>query len=118
MLACTKPDALLLQEGAEGKIAAGALLGAYEATRFKSKVKPVTTLEQMEVIVPPTVDVAAGQQAVDHAVAMAKGALLTRCVSGVVRAVMAGCLPMHARHPHMQYAPHSNSFRKRLTGTG
>ena len=82
---CMQSSPRLLQEGAEGKIAAGALLGAYEATRFKSKVKPVTTLEQVEVIVPPAADVAAGQKAADHAVAMAKGALLTRCVSGVAR---------------------------------
>ena len=111
-----KPNPFLLQEGAEGKIAAGALLGAYEATRFKSKVKAVTTLEQVEVLVPPKVDVAAGQKAVDHAVAMAKGALLTRCVSREVRAVeelvMAGSLPMHARHTHTQNAPDSGSFRK------
>ena len=46
---------------------------------------------------PPTADATAGQKAADHAVAMAKGALLTRWVSGVARAVMAGeNLPMHA----------------------
>lgn len=61
---------------AAGGVANGIVNGAYESIRFKSKQNPAT-LESVDVLF------ASGTSAVDaiaHGVAMARGALLTRCL--------------------------------------
>lgn len=85
----------VLQAEAAGRVASGSLLGGYEATRFKSKPKPVTPLENIEILVQQGDNSA--QKHVDRAVAMAKGALLTRYAGYIMHSKVKPLRPQRIR---------------------
>jgi hypothetical protein len=64
-----------LQAAAAGKLAAGVLTGAYEATRFKAK-PTLSKLESLAVLTPG--DAKAAESAIATAAGMAAGTMLTR----------------------------------------
>jgi hypothetical protein len=68
------PDAWL-QAAAAGKLAAGVMTGAYEATRFKAK-PTVSELQSLAVLTPG--DAQAAEAAITTAAGMAAGTMLTR----------------------------------------
>lgn len=69
---------LTSQAAAAGKVVAGLLTGAYEATRFKAKPK-LSKLESLAVLTPGAGN--AAQSAIDTAAGLAAGTTLTRCAS-------------------------------------
>ena len=63
------------QAAAAGKLAAGVMTGAYEATRFKAK-PTVCRLQSLAVLTPG--DTQAAESAIRTAAGMAAGTMLTR----------------------------------------
>lgn len=74
--ACLTHPVSWLQAAAAGKLAAGVLTGAYEATRFKAK-PTLSTLESLAVLTPG--DAGAAEAAIATAAGLAAGTMLTRC---------------------------------------
>ena len=73
------------------------MLAGYEAVRFKKAQTALTggswtSLEQLEVLLHEGQDVGKAQKAVDRSSAMAKGAIVTRSVTGACLLQMCACV--------------------------
>jgi len=108
-LAFATPLAAELHSPAVSQVAAGALLGGYETSRFKSKKSPTASkLEALHLLL-PSLEAAAGEAAVAKAKGIAAGTFLARYL---VEAPPNVCTPTHLAEAAQHIAARSPSVMK------